>query len=50
MQQLGAFNEGAIKRKNTTTQTDGGGPGKFFLMRHRAISYIDRSFLNLANQ
>ena len=50
MQQLGAFDEGVIKRKNTTTVREGGGPGKFFWMRHRAISYVDRSFLNLANQ
>lgn len=51
MQQLGgAFDEGAIKRKNITTQREGAGPEKFFLMRHRAISYADRSFLSLANQ
>lgn len=31
MQQLGgAFDEGAIKRKNTTTQREGAGPEKFF--------------------
>lgn len=30
MQQLGAFDEGAIKRKNTTTQREGGGPEKIF--------------------
>lgn len=52
MQQLGgAFDEGAIKRKNITTQREGAGPEKkIFLMRHRAISYADRSFLSLANQ